>query len=53
MPFPEIDAEGYLVDPTNWSVEWARATAVAMQIEMMPSTLHPKRASTTLLCFAR
>ncbi len=34
MPFPEIDAEGYLVDPTNWSVEWARATAVAMQIEM-------------------
>jgi tRNA 2-thiouridine synthesizing protein E len=34
MPFPEIDAEGYLVEPASWSIEWARAAAAALQIEM-------------------
>ncbi|WP_296712310.1 TusE/DsrC/DsvC family sulfur relay protein [Rhodoblastus sp.] len=34
MPKPEIDADGYLVDPSDWSEEWARDVARNLQIEL-------------------
>lgn len=30
----EVDAEGYLVDPADWTEEWAIATADAARIEL-------------------
>lgn len=32
----EVDADGYLVDPADWTEEWAIATARAAQLELTP-----------------
>ncbi len=32
----EVDAEGYLTDPSDWTEEWATATASAEHIELTP-----------------
>jgi dissimilatory sulfite reductase related protein len=34
MIVPELDAEGYLTDPSAWSEDWARETAERLQIEL-------------------
>jgi dissimilatory sulfite reductase related protein len=34
MIAPEIDAEGYLTDPSAWSEDWARETAERLQIKL-------------------
>ncbi len=34
MNAPSLDVEGYLVDPSEGSVDWARATADAMNITL-------------------
>jgi len=31
---PSLDVEGYLVDPSEWSEDWARATADAMNVTL-------------------
>jgi TusE/DsrC/DsvC family sulfur relay protein len=32
VKIPEVDNEGYLVDPNAWSEDWARETARAMNL---------------------
>lgn len=34
MVEPEVDVEGYLVDPAAWTPDWALATARRLDIEM-------------------
>ena len=34
MIAPEIDAEGYLTDPSAWSEDWAWETAERLQIKL-------------------
>ncbi|MGO8832266.1 MAG: TusE/DsrC/DsvC family sulfur relay protein [Roseiarcus sp.] len=34
MIAPELDAEGYLINPSAWSEDWARETAERLQIEL-------------------
>ena len=34
MATPTLDADGYLVDPGDWSEDWARETARAMDIAL-------------------
>jgi len=31
---PSLDTDGYLVDPSEWSEDWARATANAMNVTL-------------------
>ena len=33
---PVVDSEGYLVDPGDWTEDWARETARAMGIDLTP-----------------
>ncbi len=33
---PSVDNDGYLVEPDQWTEEWARETARAMSIELTP-----------------
>ncbi|MGO9392366.1 TusE/DsrC/DsvC family sulfur relay protein [Rhodoblastus sp.] len=34
MIAPELDVEGYLVDPSAWSEDWARETAKRLQVDL-------------------
>ncbi len=34
MNAPSLDVDGYLVDPSEWSENWARATADAMNLTL-------------------
>jgi len=34
MPAPQLDKEGYLLDPNDWSEEWARETARGFHIDL-------------------
>jgi TusE/DsrC/DsvC family sulfur relay protein len=34
MPAPQLDKEGYLLEPSDWSEDWARETARAMDIDL-------------------
>ena len=34
MNVPSLDVDGYLVDPSEWSEDWARATADAMNVTL-------------------
>ena len=34
MNAPSLDVDGYLVDPGEWSEDWARATANAMNVTL-------------------
>ncbi len=34
MSVPELDADGYLTDPTAWTEDWARETAEELHIEL-------------------
>lgn len=34
MPTPALDKEGYLVDPNDWSEDWARETARALDVDL-------------------
>ena len=36
MTAPALDNDGYLVDPREWSEDWARATASALGLELTP-----------------
>ncbi len=36
MQGPAVDNEGYLIDPGEWTEDWARATARAMGIDLTP-----------------
>jgi len=36
MAEPAVDVEGYLVDPDDWSEDWAARTAQALDIELTP-----------------
>jgi len=33
---PAVDGEGYLVDPGEWTEDWARETARAMKLDLTP-----------------
>jgi len=34
MSVPELDAEGYLIDPAAWSEAWAKETAARLGLEL-------------------
>ncbi len=34
MNVPTLDTDGYLVDPSEWSEDWARETANAMNVTL-------------------
>ncbi len=34
MIAPELDVEGYLVDPSAWCEDWARETAKRLQVDL-------------------
>ena len=36
MTRPEVDADGYLVDPADWSEDWAQETARATGVDLTP-----------------
>ena len=36
MQAPSVDGDGYLVDPDQWTENWARHTAAAMNIDLTP-----------------
>ena len=36
MEAPSVDGDGYLVDPDQWTENWARETAKAMEIDLTP-----------------
>ena len=36
MQAPAVDDDGYLDDPDQWTEDWARVTAAAMDIELTP-----------------